>query len=239
MRPPTATVTEAGSASKSQRDKARRGDALADEDALYDFFDRRLPAEITSGKTFEAWRARAERDDPTVLELAVADILLDDAEELGPEHYPDQLTIGPATLALAYRFDPGADDDGITATVPLGLLPQLDAEVLAWTIPGWHHALIAALLEGLPKAVRKALFPLDALAEALALELAPFVGPMVPTLTRAIFERTGERVARDAWDLRALPPYLTLGFRVVDEHDKVLGAGRDRDRGRQLSLIHI
>ena len=32
---------------------------------------------------------------------------------------------------------------------------------------------------------------------------------MLPALERAIFERTGERVPRDAWDLRALPAYLS------------------------------
>ena len=50
---------------------------------------------------------------------------------------------------------------------------------------------------------------------------------MLPALERAIYERTGERVPRDAWDLRALPAYLALSFRVVDEHDKILAQGRD------------
>jgi hypothetical protein len=55
----------------------------------------------------------------------------------------------------------------------------------------------------------------------------PFSGPQLPALERAIFERTGEQGAAHAWDRRALPPYLTLGFRVVDEHDRALAFGRD------------
>ena len=109
--------------------------------------------------------------------------------------------------------------------MPLALLPQLDPEVLAWTIPGWHEAKLRALLETLPKALRKALAPLDELASALAVGLRPFDGPMLPALERAIYERTGERVPRDAWDLRALPAYLQLSFRVVDDHDKTVGPG--------------
>jgi ATP-dependent helicase HrpA len=209
------------------RDKARRSDMLADEYEIGVFFDKRLPDSVYSGKTFEDWRREAEARDPSILKLSLADILLDEAHELSPERYPDQLVVAGATLPLAYRFDPGADDDGITATVPLALLPQLDPAVLSWTIPGWHEAKLAALLESLPKAVRKLLAPLDELAAALAVRLRPFDGPMLPTIERAIYESTGERVPPDAWDLRSLPAYLELGFRIVDERDKVLGQGRD------------
>ncbi len=209
------------------RDKARRSDMVADEYALWTFFDARLPPEVVSGKTFEAWRRDAEARDPAILELAREDLLLDEAHELSPERYPDRLVVRGATIVLAYRFDPGEDDDGITATVPLGLLPQLDPDVLAWTIPGWHEAKIRALLDALPKPLRKALAPLDELALALATKLRPFEGPMLASLERTIFERTGERVARDAWDLRAVPAYLSMSYRVVDEHDKTLAAGRD------------
>jgi ATP-dependent helicase HrpA len=210
------------------RDKARRSDMLADEYELEEFFDRRLPAGVISGKTFEEWRRTAEAEDPNILHLSLADILLEEAHALTPEHYPDQIVVGgAAALALAYRFDPSEDDDGATAIVPLAVLPQLDPEVMAWTIPGWHEAKLLALLESLPKATRKLLAPLDALAVELAAELRPFEGPLLPTLERAIRGRTGERVPRDAWDPRAVPAHLGFCFRVIDEHDKVLGHGRD------------
>jgi ATP-dependent helicase HrpA len=209
------------------RDKARKSDMLAGEYELGQFFDKRIPDSVHSGKTFEDWRRAAEARDPSVLELSLADILLGETHELSPERYPDQLVVRGATLPLAYRFDPGEDDDGITVTVPLAVLPQLDPAVLAWTIPGWHEAKILAMLESLPKALRKALAPLDQLALELAVHLRPFDGAMLPALERAIHERSGERVPRDAWDLRSLPAYLDLYFRVVDEHDKILGHGRD------------
>ncbi|HEX3764495.1 MAG TPA: ATP-dependent RNA helicase HrpA [Kofleriaceae bacterium] len=213
------------------RDKARKSDMVADEYELGQFFERRIPDSVVSGKTFEDWRKVAEAREPAILELGLSDILLDEAADLTPARYPDQLVVGGVTLPLVYTFDPSADADGITVVVPLAVLPQLDPEVLAWTIPGWHEAKLAALLDALPKAVRKALAPLDELASALAARLRPFDGPMLPALERAILERTGERVPRDAWDLRALPAYLGFHFRVVDGrgdgHDKILGEGRD------------
>ncbi len=209
------------------RDKARRSDMLADDYVVANFFDDRLPPTVVSGATFETWRRTAEAADPHILELSLADVLQGDAEELSPEHYPDGLTIGDATMTLTYRFEPGADDDGATLHVPLAMVPQLDPEALAWTVPGWHEALIEALLEGLPKAQRKLIAPLGELVRALAEELEPFSGPLLPTLERAILARTGERVPRDAWDLRAVPAYLRLNFRVIDEHDRTLGEDRD------------
>jgi ATP-dependent helicase HrpA len=209
------------------RDKARRSDMLADEYEVAEFFERRLPDTVVSAKTFEDWRRAAEADDPSILELSLADILLGETHELSPARFPDQLVVGGAALPLGYRFEPGEDDDGITVTVPLAVLPQLDPAVLAWAIPGWHEIKLAALLDSLPKALRKLLAPAGQLAAVLAAELRPFDGPMLPALERAILDHTGERVPRDAWDLRALPAYLALYFRIVDQHDKVVGHGRD------------
>ena len=42
------------------RDKARRSDLFADELALWNFFDKRLPDDVFSGKLFEQWRRSAE-----------------------------------------------------------------------------------------------------------------------------------------------------------------------------------
>ncbi len=209
------------------RNRARRSDMFADEFELWTFFDQRLPDDVVSAKTFEVWRKGAEARDPDVLHLTREDILLGEAHDLSPARYPERLTLHGAHLPLTYKFDPGEDDDGVTLTVPLAVLPQLDPAVMAWTIPGWHEELLRTLLDSLPKAQRKLLMPLDDLARTLAAELRPFDGPMLATLERAIYVRTGERVAREAWDPRGMPAHLALSFRVVDEHDRTLAHGRD------------
>ncbi|MEO8548976.1 MAG: DUF3418 domain-containing protein, partial [Kofleriaceae bacterium] len=110
---------------------------------------------------------------------------------------------------------------------PIAMLPQLDPDAMTWTITGWLQPKILALLESLPKAQRRPLVPVDALAHELAAQLPPFEGALLPALERAIFERTGERIARTAWDTRTVPQYLSFNYRIVDDRDKVLGAGRD------------
>ncbi|WP_437776331.1 ATP-dependent RNA helicase HrpA [Sorangium sp. So ce1097] len=218
------------------RDKARRSEMLADEHALELFFDRRVPEGVYNGKTFEAWRKEAEAEDPRVLHLSIADVLLDEAAELSPERYPDALELHGAAVPLSYRFDPGEDDDGISLSLPLVLLPQADPEELEWTIPGWHAEKIALLLETLPKALRKALVPMREVAREIAADLRPFQGPMRPALAAAVEDRTGERVPADALRPEELPPYLRFYFRVIGEDGRAIAEGRDlRELKERLS----
>jgi ATP-dependent helicase HrpA len=208
------------------RDRARRSDMLADDDAVALFFEARVPESVYSGKTFEEWRKPAEAADPRVLCLSLADVLLGEAEDLAPARFPETLSTSGAKLPLAYRFDPGEDDDGITVTVPVALLPQLDPGVMEWTIPGWHAEKISLLLHGLPRALRKGITPLAEVAKTLSESLRSFEGPMLPALARAVHDLTGVRVPPDAWRTDDLPPHLRYYYRVSDRA-QILAEGRD------------
>jgi ATP-dependent helicase HrpA len=208
------------------RDKARRSEMLADEDALLSFFDARVPGDVVNGKSFEAFRERAEREQPRLLHLSMEDLLAAEPD-LAPSRYPDAITLHGVKLPLSYHFDPAAEDDGITVTVPLVLVPQLEPGELDWTIPGWHAEKLAALLYELPRAVRRDLPDIPSLVRAIAPKLVPFSGPMVPALVRVLAEQTGESIAEDAFRPESVAPYLRLTVRIVDEHGKVLAAGRD------------
>lgn len=210
------------------RDKARRSNMLADDEALLAFFDRRVAEDVVNGKTFEAWRERAEKDDPAALFLALEDVLVGD-QDLKPEHYPDAVTLHGAKLPVTYHFDPSADDDGITLTVPLVVLPQLDPGELDWTIPGWHREKIGALLYELPRATRRDLGDIPELARTLAAALTPFDGPMLPALARATSELTGASVPQESFRPDAVAAHLRLTCRLVDEQGKVVAQGRDID----------
>ena len=208
------------------RDKARRSDMLADDDALLAFFDRRVPSDVTCGKGFEAFRERAEAVDPDVLVLSAADVLVGD-DALSPEDYPDSILLHGATLPLSYRFDPSSDEDGVTLSIPLALLPQIPAGQLDWTIPGWHREKITAMLQGLPRAARRELGPIPELASELARRLVPFEGPMIPALARAVLELTGVRGLEESLRVESVAPHLRLRCRVLDEEGKALAASRD------------
>lgn len=208
------------------RDKARQSDMLADDELLLAFFDRRVPEEVVNGKTFEAWREQAEVREPGLLLLALSDVVSQD-QQLLPEHYPDELLVHGVPLPASYRFDPSADDDGVTLTVPLAFLPQLARGELSWTIPAWHQAKIAALLEELPRALRRELGPLPPLAAKLAQHLSKREGPMLEALSRALFELSGADVEASAFRADAIPAYLRFNCRIVGERGQLIAQGRD------------
>ncbi|MEO6185926.1 MAG: ATP-dependent RNA helicase HrpA, partial [Steroidobacteraceae bacterium] len=94
--------------------KGRRVDLLADESRLYEFFDARVPEGISTGAAFERWRKEAEATQPKLLWLTEADIAASDAT-LETDKFPDHLTAGPLVVQLSYRFEPGHEDDGVSA----------------------------------------------------------------------------------------------------------------------------
>ncbi len=208
------------------RDKARRSDMLADEDALVELFDARVPATVVNGKLFEEWRRKAEYEDPNVLVLRVEDVLRGE-HELRPSDYPDRIRIHGVDLALTYKFDPSAPDDGVTITVPLVVVPQIAPGQLDWTIPGWHRDKIAALLWELPRSVRKDLGDLNELARSVAAEVRPFEGAMIPRLVASIESLTGMSVDPDAFRPDLVATHFRLYLRVVDGNGKVVGEGRE------------
>ena len=208
------------------RDKARRSDMLADDQALMAFFDRRVPSDVVDGKGFEAFRERAEAVDPDILALDSSDVLIGD-EAIRPADYPDVVTLHGTELPVTYLFDPSSDTDGITLSIPLLLLPQLAEGELDWTIPGWHEEKIAAILQGLPKAIRRELGTAGEVAREVAARLEPFRGELVPELRRAIEELRGIDVPEDALRMDTVPTHLRLVCRVVDEHGKTLALSRD------------
>lgn len=207
------------------RDKARRSGMLADDDALLAFFDARVGPDVVNGKTFELWREGAEKANPDVLLLSIADVLTSDPD-LVPADYPDELSLHGVAIALSYVFDPSADNDGITLTLPLVLLPQFQAGELDWTIPGWHREKIGALLYELPKAVRRELGDIPKLSKDIAKALTPFDGPMVPALAHAVREETGVEI-ESLLRPDAVAPYLRFTLRVVDAHGKAVAQSRD------------
>ena len=208
------------------RDKARQSDLLADDEALLTFFEQRVPEHVVNGKIFETWRETAEAKEPNLLRLRLEDVLTLE-QSLLPQHYPDTITLHGVQIPVTYRFDPSADDDGITLSVPLPLLLQLDAGELDWTIPGWHELKIIALLSELPRAVRRELGSIPELAARVAARLVPFEGSLLPALARVASELSGVELLESAFRLEAVPEYMRLTCRVVAEGGRTVAQSRE------------
>ena len=208
--------------------KIRRRDILASEERQVEFYAARIPEQVSSVPAFEQWRAQAERHDPDVLVMSRADLMQREAGEVDAARFPDAIDIGGNLLPLRYRFEPAEADDGVTLVVPDLLLDALEADRLAWLVPGWQLEKVIAVLRELPKAQRKLLVPVPEHARRALEELtARASGGFYAGLAEWVSERIGATVA--AADLAALPlpDWLRMNIRVVDAQDRVLAEGRD------------
>ncbi len=212
------------------RDKGRMSDMMADDEALLAFFDRRVPDAVVNGQRFEVWREEAEKTNRTVLDLTLTDVMVGD-RALTPGDFPDTLRLHGAEISATYKFDPSADDDGVTLAVPLGLLPQLDPGDLDWTMPGWQAEKITYFLHDLPKATRREISEsggsLNDVARTLASSLVPFDGPMIPALAKALSTLIGSRVTTDQFRPANAPRHLQFLIEVLGEGGRVVAEGRN------------
>lgn len=223
---------------RDQEARTRCQDLLVDEEAIYAFYDHRIPAGIVNATQFEQWLRQATRTSPRILHFKLSDLLRPEAKTAEEDNYPATLTCGTLVLPLEYRFHPGESADGVTLVVPLGLVNQIDEARCSWLVPGLREELILAHLRALPKHLRRSLLPIPDTAADCYRELAPRDQPLTQALAAFLKTRRGLYIPEDAWRPDELPPYLRLNVRILDEDGQILAEGRDfgalrREWGRQ------
>ena len=199
-------------------ERTRRRDLAIDDHARFEFFDLRLPSTVCATSALEAWlRHQAP---PDALRLTRADVLRVDKDAVDFGNFPDHWPINGLELPIEYIFDPGAGHDGVTVTVPLAQLNQLQGEPFSWQVPGLRAELATQLIRSLPKQWRTRFVPApdharDAL-RWLAANNADHGRSFWLELSRALTALTGERVPDDQWAPGQVPNHLRVAFDVVD-----------------------
>ncbi|MEZ5608471.1 MAG: ATP-dependent RNA helicase HrpA [Burkholderiaceae bacterium] len=211
--------------------KSRRQDVLVDDELIYAFYDQHLPAEVVDGRTLQAWWRQASRATPGLLLLTREELMRHEAAGITTAAFPKMVRLGGVDCAASYLHAPGDAHDGLTVTVPLFVLNQVSAERAEWLVPGMLKEKIQALLKSLPQKPRSRFVPLPQSAERLDDVLgAPGafgLGSLNAALLRQVREATSLDVKATDLKLDMLPAHLFMNFRVVDEHGRQLGAGRD------------
>jgi ATP-dependent helicase HrpA len=215
--------------------RTRRPDVLVDEERIFAFYDRLVPAEVCSGASFERWRAQAERERPRLLYLTRDELMRHEASGAAGELFPKQWDLRGAVLGLSYHFEPGSPRDGVTLTVPVVALNQVDAARCEWLVPGMIKEKVQQLLKSLPQRLRRACVPLPAYAAAFVERCAPPADAPVAGLVERLIADLREHAAVTCqagdFKLESLPAHLLMNFKVVD------GDGRQLAMGRNLAAL--
>ena len=142
-------------------------------------------------------------------------------------NFPDHAQAGPLRMALQYRFQPGNEDDGVTAIVPLHTLNQLQTDSFGWLVPGLLAEKVTAMVRSLPKSLRVHFVPVPEHAERALQLLQPGKGSLEVQLAAALQRTGGVVVPADAFREELLPAHLRTNYAVVDEAGKVIDRSRD------------
>jgi ATP-dependent helicase HrpA len=221
----------------SLEQRARRRGLVVGEDALFAFYDARVPADAVSARHFDSWWKGVRHETPGLLTLRLDDLLSDAADELDVGAYPEVWTSaspglsgggGNAGLALTYAFEPGSESDGVTIDIPLKTLNQAHPAEFSWQIPGLRLELVTELIRTLPKNLRRELVPApDVAREILAkVDDAAPAADVRETMSRELLRLRGVQVPPESFDLDKLPPHLRITFRVLDG-TRVVASGKD------------
>lgn len=207
--------------------RARRRDILVDDEVLFEFYDRRVPADIVSVRHFDNWWRKTRRTDPELLDFTASTVVNEDAAVLDPTAYPDSWRQGELSFPLTYQFEPGQADDGVTAHIPIAQLAHVRAVGFDWLVPGMREELAAALIKTLPKHLRRSVVPAPDFARAALARLTPRAEPLRIGLARELSQLGSVTIRPADLDAAALPGHLRMTFAATAPDGTISARGKD------------
>jgi ATP-dependent helicase HrpA len=113
---------------------------LVDDELIYAYYDQQLPQDICSGAAFEQWFREHSRSNPTLLQLTREELMRHEAAGITTDAFPRHVRLGGVDCAATYLHEPGDARDGLTVTVPIFVLNQVNEERCEWLVPGMLQA---------------------------------------------------------------------------------------------------
>ena len=206
--------------------KARRQDVLVDEHQLFAFYDAKIPADIFQAATFEKWRETAEKENPKLLYLTRDDLMRHGADAITAVQFPEMIMLDGVETHLKYRFEPGHVLDGVTATIPLALLNQLNPTQTEWLVPGMLREKLTYLIKALPKTFRRVCVPVSEFVTVFLDQNKVGEGAVKQMLAAHIQRVTTLKISVEDWT-EETPAHLLMNFSVIDDAGRELAMGRD------------
>jgi ATP-dependent helicase HrpA len=210
--------------------KARRQDVLVDEHQLFAFYDAKIPADIFNAASFEKWREDTEKLNPKLLYLTRDDLMRHGADAITAVQFPEKMYLGDINggieIPLKYRFEPSHILDGVTVTVPLALLNQLNATPTEWLVPGMLREKLTYLIKALPKTFRRVCVPVPEFVTGFLEQTKLQDLPILEMLASYIQHKTTLKITKEDW-AEPMPAHLLMNFSIVDDAGRELAMGRD------------
>ncbi len=207
--------------------KSRRQDVLVDDELIHAFYDSQLPADVCSGHSIERWYREESKRQPKLLMLTREELMRHEAAGITSNAFPKTIRLGGVDCAATYLHAPGDAKDGVTVTVPIYSLNQVNDERCEWLVPGMLKDKVLALAKSLHQRPRSRLVPLPDYAQSFIEAVEFGHGGLLDVLLKHVRDKTQLGILRADFKLEQLAPHLLMNFRIDDEHGRQLGTGRN------------
>ncbi len=226
---------------KTMEDKLRKRGIAIDEETMARLYEERLPV-ISDIRSLQKLIKDKGGDD--FLRFREEDFIAQDPDPGELNQFPDQIKIGGVALTCRYRFEPGRAEDGVTVSVPVGLVSRAASENIERHLPSLLQEKVAHLLKTLPKNVRQKLPPPVQLAKVFSERSAADENSLPLQLSRFLLNDFKIMVPADSWALDKMPSHLNIRYTVTDDRGHEIKTGCDigklqkeiADRVQQTSL---
>ena len=207
--------------------KSRRQDVLVDDELIHAFYDQQLPADVCSGHRLERWYREEVKRQPNLLLLSREELMRHEAAGITTASFPKTLRLGGVDCAATYLHEPGDPKDGVSVSVPIYSLNQVNDERCEWLVPGMLKDKVLALVKSLHQRPRSRLVPLPEYVDNFVAAVPFAQGSLVDALLKHVRDKTQLDIKRADFKQEQLQPHLMMNFRINDEHGRQLGMGRN------------
>ncbi|MFH1102473.1 MAG: ATP-dependent RNA helicase HrpA, partial [Pseudomonadota bacterium] len=211
---------------KDLENKLRRRDLTAGEEAVFTFYQKRLQC-VFDTPSLEKAIAKAGFDH--FLRMSMEDLIvrMPDPEEISL--FPEAVSLSGSIFPLTYRFHPGEEDDGITVSIPLSVIPIIPKEPLEYLVPGLFREKVKTLIKGLPREWRKKLMPITETVETVVAQTQIKDQPLINFISDILHHHLNVDIPAEAWPLSTLPPHLNMRIDITGPDGKPIRSGRAPD----------
>lgn len=191
--------------SSEEASRTRRITQSVNDEDLFEFYDRMIPADVTGAAKLGSWWRKTWKQHPHLLDFDPdRDVTRDTGDSgLSADEYPSlwqaRGTDGQMILLrLSYAYTPGRPGDGISVHIPLRYLNRLDPKAFTWLVPGMRRELIQGIIKALPKQLRVQFVPAPTSAKAIDEWIGQHMdGAAAPGLPASDGEQAGQASDQD------------------------------------------
>lgn len=215
--------------------RLRKKNFYAGDDALYQFYQKNLPA---IGGWVELDQYLRTYGD-TQLCCKKEDLLVqipDDDEK----NYPLELPAGGKSWPLTYIFEPISSHDGYTISLHSCELDVLNPDEIAWGIPGQFSERIENMIRNLPKEQRIKLHPIKQICEIIVKKILR-QGNFFAKLQKFCQEEFQVFIPEEYWRIadNKTPQYLRPRYALVNHMGQEVASSRILEDLKKISTPGI